>query len=696
MTLEPHYGRNLHFIWDPYLNATHIPSLSQAWGRKMIFTGGLWHARYLNHSFLDVFERQVWRLASDYHTIPNTYPDGQWTAPSAPRLPIFLPIAPPSQANLSFDRSLTLAENRTSAVNERLRSLSKELNLPVMWSTMPMTVQHETAFELDGLHTSNWIASTQVNILLNYFCNTQDAKPSQGHYCCSSYDIQFAAHRRASLGILCFVLVVWSLDTTRAAAFGSGVGSNKALKATAVLSAATLYCCVADRTKVFERSNKLTDENLFVSFCCLAGLVGLATMSCSVRGNTDPEKQRSELDDALSRQQTDEWKGWMQIVILLYHYFGMSRVAWVYRLVRILVASYLFLTGYGHARYFVVTNDFSSRRLITVLIRTNLLSCILPFVMDTTHHFYYFPALSSFWFAVIWLTMYRTDSEIYDVRRALSRICMSVVVVHLLLSASGFQHFVFSTLKAHHLPSIDQHEFYFRTRLDRFVPYLGMITAILQHQPRSGLLAERRWIRDIRIRRTFLVTLSFLSLLGYLAISSHCRNKHQFNLLHPFISIIPISAYILIRNMTSTLRNCHSCFFAWFGRHSLETYILQYHIWLGADTKGLLRLGILDSGSWYGRTTTGSWGFWAEAAIITVVFLWASSHVSEATVVLTKWTIGIDREDDSRSSIPISESRVPTRSSWHRFSLHLSNTMCMRLKILGALFFLWQLNRASQ
>ena len=104
------------------------------------------------------------------------------------------------------------------------------------------------------------------------------------------------------------------------------------------------------------------------------------------------------------------------------------------------------------------------------------------------------------------------------------------------------------------------------------------------------------------------------------------HTKEDYNWWQPYISAIPILCYIVLRNALRVFRNYHSAVFAWLGRCSLETYVLQYHIWLAADTKGLLRLGLWDSG--------------IETVVLTAVFFWVSWHTAEATHTLTRWIVG--------------------------------------------------------
>ena len=58
--------------------------------------------------------------------------------------------------------------------------------------------------------------------------------------------------------------------------------------------------------------------------------------------------------------------GWMQLVILIYHMTGASQVIPLYMQMRVLVSSYLFLTGFGHLSFFWNGGSASFVRLCQV------------------------------------------------------------------------------------------------------------------------------------------------------------------------------------------------------------------------------------------------------------------------------------------------------------------------------------------
>lgn len=66
----------------------------------------------------------------------------------------------------------------------------------------------------------------------------------------------------------------------------------------------------------------------------------------------------------LNRLQTDEWKGWMQWLFIMYHYCAATSI---YNCIRVFICSYVWMTGYGNFIYFTTTNNFCLARFIHMM-----------------------------------------------------------------------------------------------------------------------------------------------------------------------------------------------------------------------------------------------------------------------------------------------------------------------------------------
>lgn len=348
----------------------------------------------------------------------------------------------------------------------------------------------------------------------------------------------------------------------------------------------------------------------------------------------------------------------MQFLILIYHYTGGSRILEIYEVIRLLVASYLFMTGFGHTVFFFKRGDYSFRRCASVLVRLNFLSCSLPYVMRTNYLFYYFAPLVSFWYIVIYLTMGVGRSRNASLRFLFSKVLLSAILVTALTRTPGILDMLFLLLRYTCGMKWSVIEWRFRVSLDMYIVYVGMISGILYVRISDSLHADSSSEGSVNPIRKHFNGLRMASIIGALVIlpafwmvTRRSPNKYDYNWWEPYVSWLPILSFVILRNSSRHLRNFHSSIFAWLGRCSLETFTLQFHIWLAGDTKGLLSLGVARPDG------THVAGRWQEFAVITLIFLWVSWHVASATSVVTSWIIDpkVGRQDFEIEESPTSE-----------------------------------------
>ena len=424
----------------------------------------------------------------------------------------------------------------------------------------------------------------------------------------------------------------------------------------------------------------------------------------------------------LSRYQTDEWKGWMQFVILIYHYTGASRILWIYKTIRLLVASYIFMTGFGHTVYFHQRADYSFRRSAAVLIRINMLSCLLPYAMNTDYLFYYFAPLISFWYLVIYFTMAMGRSRNHSPAFLMFKILMSAILTTALIRVPYVFETLFQVLEKCFNIHWNVMEWRFRIQLDGYIVYTGMLcgTIFVKFKDALGEGAAEDGALDRLIQqkpRIFCIgwlAMAALTSLGFYLFARRTSDKYSYNAWFPYISTAPVLAYVIFRNTSRHTRSFHSSIFAWMGRHSLETFTLQFHIWLAADTKGLLALGVFE------RITGERGGRRVDMAILSIIFLWVCWQVAAATQTLTNWIVDpsegkqeIELEDgvlNVKEGFPIMGEKKAMRGIFtmyeaadgvgagatplaHEMKWHIAGGLKVRIAII--LGFLWLLNMVS-
>eukprot|EP00887_Chlorella_sp_A99_P001183 scaffold14.g1183.t1 len=189
------------------------------------------------------------------------------------------------------------------------------------------------------------------------------------------------------------------------------VGSRDVLRAAVEFGTIILWFYVADRTDLIAPGQKTYTRDLFVF---LFVVLTAAAVGYSLKPARAPV--------LLHRTQTEEWKGWMQaraggggtgrrtcvrvcvyvmgwgrtcvrvcvswggVLFLLYHYYNAKEI---YNAIRVFIAAYVWMTGFGNFAYYHKTSDFSLGRFCQMMWRLNFLVLFCCLALNNSYMLYY-------------------------------------------------------------------------------------------------------------------------------------------------------------------------------------------------------------------------------------------------------------------------------------------------------------------
>jgi N-acetylneuraminate 9-O-acetyltransferase len=165
------------------------------------------------------------------------------------------------------------------------------------------------------------------------------------------------------------------------------------------------------------------------------------------------------------------------------------------------------------------------------------------------------------WFGIIWIIMYVGHWWNTNTFFVIAKVALFATAIAFFFSLSWPLEWVFAIANKLLRTEWDAREWTFRVTLDLFIVYGGMLAALAFIKAKEYGLTDSTWFPSAR--RGAIGT-SVFALIGFFLFElSHV--KTDYNRFHPYVSIIPILAYCVLRNASPLLRSTSSRFFIFIG-----------------------------------------------------------------------------------------------------------------------------------
>lgn len=200
-----------------------------------------------------------------------------------------------------------------------------------------------------------------------------------------------------------------------------------------------------------------------------------------------------------------------------------SLIYWWLLGVRVLVASYLFQTGFGHFVFFYTKNNFDLHRIVSVVVRLNFLTLCLVFTMNTNYDDYYFTPLVTLWYLVIVGVMALKRSWNQNGLFLLAKLLAAAGIWFLVMELEWPFVMVVKGFAVVTGSRWDIQEWKFRVELDRWVVFVGAVVGYVAVKWEKPI--GRFWVSGNGLVRKMTLVLACLGIVGFLLFESSFPTK---------------------------------------------------------------------------------------------------------------------------------------------------------------------------
>ncbi|ETO20018.1 hypothetical protein RFI_17201 [Reticulomyxa filosa] len=302
----------------------------------------------------------------------------------------------------------------------------------------------------------------------------------------------------------------------------------------------------------------------------------------------------------LSRAQTEEWKGIMQIVFVMVGIYTYT--------------PYMYMFMIWKHSIFLGKKIFNATRFLSMMFRLNFLVFWVCLLLNQPLMLYYICPMHTFFFVMCYLTwgIFYTKND-YKMVVAIKMIvefvyancvvfgsisqihCQILIYIGCLLflvvmfEIPGMFDIIWSPLTWLLQYHGSLYEWRFRSTLDHYATWCGMLFALFFDRISKALVAleaQTIWYQA-KVKGAIIAVTLIIICFWYKYV--YVLDKLEYNYIHPYTSFIPIFGYILLRNIVSKAsREYVSRFLESMGKITLETYIFQYHVFMIDDAKSVL------------------------------------------------------------------------------------------------------------